>query len=89
MTEYFLPTKYTNIQIINLSLIAPDDYVQISEIVEFSSGLEVNATICREIIINDDQELEANETFSIHILGVSVPNVVLIHLYATITIYSK
>ena len=73
------------LQNVNISLTAPDDYVQISEIVEFSSGLEVNATICREIIINDDQELEGNEIFIIHIVP-NVPNVVLPHPYVEVLI---
>ena len=80
--EYFLPTKYPNI---NLSLTAPDDYLEISETVEFSSGLEVNATICRDIIIIDDQELEGNETFSVH-LSTSVADVIFLQAYVAIII---
>ena len=70
---------------INLSLTAPDDYLEISETVEFSSGSEVNYTICRDIIITDDLELEGNETLSVQ-LNTSVANVTLLQTDVTILI---
>ena len=70
---------------INLSFTAPDDYLEVSEIVEFLSGSEVNTTLCRDIIIIDDQELEGNETFSVH-LSTNVADVIFLHAYVSIII---
>ena len=55
--------------------------VEISESVKFSSGLEVNTTICREIIIND--ELEGNESFGVflHVTPAGLRNHYIVKLF--------